>query len=113
MKTLLSFRNKFQDVSRFEESGELNEKERVRFPAVNHFYNDDFELQVDPTNEARSNSCGKIKPKTDFKPKSRESSTSSQLRLENFLNLRLHQKKQNQVLLWSKNTHRKKENLER
>ena len=51
---------------------------------MNHFYNDDFELQVDPTNEARSNSCGKIKPKTDFKPKSRESSTSSQLRLENF-----------------------------
>ncbi|AJV59342.1 Mating-type regulated component of NHEJ [Saccharomyces cerevisiae] len=84
LKTLLSLRNKFQDVSRFEESGELNKKERVRFPAVNHFYNDDFELQADPTNEARPNSRGKIKPKTDFKPKSRESSTSSQLRLENF-----------------------------
>ncbi|QHS74982.1 Nej1p [Saccharomyces paradoxus] len=87
LKSLLSLKQNLQAVSQIEEFAESNKKERAGILGANDLHNDDFELQLDPTDEAQPNICCEINPKTDSKTTAIESGADSQRYLEDVFEL--------------------------
>nr|CAL35925.1 NEJ1 protein [Saccharomyces mikatae] len=61
LTVLLCSEEKFQDISQIEESEE-SIKEGARFPGAKDLYDDDFELQLEPSSETQPKSYRDIKP---------------------------------------------------
>nr|ABI48906.1 NEJ1 [Saccharomyces cariocanus] len=87
LKALLSSKQNFQAVSGLEEFAESNKKECAEILAVNDLSNDDFELQVGPTDEAQRNIFYEISPKADSKTTPIESGANSQRYLQDIVEL--------------------------